>query len=44
MTKGISAHLGRLVDIAEGEPELREGIQQYMAALRQVPDQGAAGQ
>ncbi len=34
---GISAHLGRLAGIAEAEPEIREEIKQYMAALRSVP-------
>ena len=33
----ISAHLGRLVGIAVAEPELREAIDQYTAALRSVP-------
>ncbi len=33
---GIGAHLGRLVGIAEAEPELREEIAQYMAAMRPV--------
>ena len=36
MTKGISAHLGRLVGITEAEPELREEIGQYVAAMRPV--------
>ncbi len=34
---GISAHLGRLAGIAVAEPELREAIDQYTAALRAVP-------
>ncbi len=34
---GISAHLGRLAGIAVAEPELREAIDQYTAALRSVP-------
>ncbi len=34
---GISAHLGRLAGIAAAEPELREAIDQYTAALRSVP-------
>ncbi len=33
----ISAHLGRLAGIAVAEPELREAIDQYTAALRSVP-------
>ncbi len=34
---GISAHIGRLAGIAVAEPELREAIEQYTAALRSVP-------
>lgn len=34
---GLSAHLGRLVGIAVAEPELREAIDQYVAALRSAP-------
>ncbi len=34
---GNSAHLGRLAGIAVAEPELREAIDQYTAALRAVP-------
>ena len=34
---GILAHVGRLVGIAVAEPELREAIDQYTAALRAVP-------
>ncbi len=33
---GNGAHLGRLVGIAEAEPELREAIAQYVAAMRPV--------
>ncbi len=35
---GIAAHLGRLAGIMEAEPELREGITQYMAALQAVAE------
>ena len=38
---GIGAHLGRLVGIAEAEPELREEIAQYVAAMR--PAEKVAG-
>jgi len=34
---GILAHVGRLAGIAVAEPELREAIDQYTAALRSVP-------
>ena len=34
---GILAHVGRLAGIAAAEPELREAIDQYTAALRAVP-------
>ncbi len=37
---GILPHLTRLVAIAEAEPELREAIQQYVAALRPAPKPG----
>ena len=33
---GILPHLGRLVAIGEAEPDLREGIAQYVAAMRSV--------
>ncbi len=36
---GILAHVGRLAGIAVAEPELREAIDQYTAALRAVPAQ-----
>ncbi len=38
---GIGAHLGRLVAIAKAEPELREEIAQYVAAMR--PAEKVAG-
>ncbi len=31
---GLAAHLGRLVAIAEAEPEIKDAIYQYLAALR----------
>ncbi len=31
----------RILGIAEAEPEIREEIQQYVAALRGVPETGA---
>ncbi len=34
---GILAPVGRLAGIAVAEPELREAIDQYTAALRSVP-------
>ena len=36
MMAGISALLERLAGIAEGEPELREEIAQYVAAMRPI--------
>ena len=41
MTQGISVHLGRLVGIAEAEPELRAEIEQYIQAMR--PAEKVAG-
>ena len=34
---GVFPHLGRLVAIAKAEPDLREEINQYVAALRSAP-------
>ena len=35
---GISAHLGRLLAIAEAQPGIQEEIQQYLAAMRAAPE------